>query len=215
MGVPKATPATKKKKKERRGGREEKKIEIRSGCEAAALGQWVTGAAEPPVQQELRSPGEAAGTGHRTCRIPKEPAGACLSHRAALALLSPGNCTEHRTSGSLLSSPPAFPALRALPAPSRPLCPELFSASYQSKPGGDTLPFCLTVPAPGSPVAPSGSVLVCFLTVEEELHPSGNDRVQWHWAQGPGGVPVPTQAQCWSWGGQCCVALLEARDVLG
>lgn len=54
---------------------------------------------------------------------PKESSGACLSHRAALALSSPGNCMEHRTSGFLLSSPPAFPALRALPAPLHPLCP--------------------------------------------------------------------------------------------
>lgn len=87
------------------------------------LGQWVTDAAEPPVQHELRSPGEAAGTQHRACRIPKELAGACLCHRAALALLCSGNCMEHLTSGSLLSSPPAFPALRALPAPPHPLCP--------------------------------------------------------------------------------------------
>lgn len=117
MGVPKAKPNAKK------GGEgEEKKTEKRSGCEAAALGQWVRGAAKPPVQRELRSPWEAAGTGHRACRIP-ESSGACLSHRAALALPSPGNCMEHRTSGFLLSSPPAFPALGALPAPLHPLCP--------------------------------------------------------------------------------------------
>lgn len=176
MRVPKAKPTARKK-----GGGKEKKIE-KSGCGAAVLGQWVTGTAEPPVQQELRSPGEAARTGHRACRIPKGSAGAWLSHRAALALLSPGNSMEHRTSGSSFTHLWLFQLSELCLLFCIPSVLWLFSASYQSKPGGDTLPFCLTVPAPGSFVAPSGSVLVCFLTVEEELHLLGKGRVQWCWA---------------------------------
>lgn len=159
------------------------------------------------MQEELRSPGEAAGTGHRGAGFPKrqqEPA--CPTGLFLLFSLLE-TVMEHLTSGSLLSSPLAFSALRALPAPPHPLCPGLFSTSYQSKPGGDTLPFCLTVPVPGSSVAASGSVLVCFLTVEEELHPSGNGRAQWQRAQGSCGVPVPTWAQCGTAGSKGCAGM--------
>lgn len=183
MGVPKAKPNAKK------GGEgEEKKTEKRSGCEAAALGQWVRGAAKPPVQRELRSPGEAAGTGHRACRIPK-------SHQEPACPIGPLLLFPRlETVWSIAPLASFFPHLRLFQLLE--LCLLLcipsvlwvFSASYQSKPGGDTLPFCLTVPAPGSSVAPSGSVLICFHTVEEELHPSGNGGVQWC------GVPAPAWA---------------------
>lgn len=58
-------------------------------------------------------PGWRQELGPWSLRDPKEPSGACPSRGAAGAcfLLSPGNCMEHCISGSVLSSPPAFPAL--------------------------------------------------------------------------------------------------------
>lgn len=55
------------------------------------LGQWLTGAVEPSVQEELRSPGEAAGTGHRGAGFPKSQQGSACP-RGLLLLFSPGNC---------------------------------------------------------------------------------------------------------------------------
>lgn len=171
----------------------------------------MTGTAEPPVQQELRSPGEAAGTGHRACRIPKGSAGAWLSHRAALALLSPGNSMEHRTSGSLLSSPLAFPALRALPPLLHPLCPvALLSLLPKQTWRGHAafLPHCAC-----------SWLFCCSFRICPRLFPHCGGRTA---SLGERQSPVvlglgtlwgrcPCLGSVLGWGGQCCVAQLEAR----
>lgn len=100
-------------------------------------------------------------------------------------------------------------------SPAAPLSCRLLSASYQSEPGGDPPPFHLTVPAPVSFAAPSGSVLICFHTAEEKPHLWGSGRAPWHRDQGHCRVPVSPHARCWSWGWAALLAWLGARGVLG
>ncbi|KAI1234133.1 hypothetical protein IHE44_0003848, partial [Lamprotornis superbus] len=103
MGVPNAKPITKKKK-----GEKEKKIEKRSVCEVAALGQWVTGAAESLVQQE--------GGMHEGSPV---PAGLCQheSYRSTLLPLYPALCLRPPEWGrsSLPASPTWTPRLARRP----------------------------------------------------------------------------------------------------
>lgn len=122
---------------------------------------------------------------------------------------------HHHLFGSVLSSSPTFPALAAGSCQLCPLSRRLLSASYPSKPGGDTPPFCCTVPAPVSSAAPSGSVLICFNTTEESHVPRGmTEPCGARTGDTVGSLSLP-RLGAGAGDGQRCLARLGARDVRG
>lgn len=125
---------------------------------------------------------------------------------------------EHRISGSVLPSPPAFPALvagscRHCPLTPAPLSCWLLSASYQSKPRGDTLP------------SASLCLLLSLLLLLQDL--SSFASTPWEESPIPGRTLEPPGAGdtagslslpmlgAGAGAGQRCWAWLGARDVLG
>lgn len=120
---------------------------------------------------------------------------------------------HHHLSGSVLSSSPAFPALAAGSCWLCPLSRRLLSASYPSKPGGDTPPFHCTVPAPVSSAAPLGSVLICCNTTEESRVPRGmTEPCGARMGDTMGSLSLP-RLGAGAGDGQRCLAHLGARDV--
>lgn len=101
----------------------------------------------------------------------------------------------------------------ALPAHPQPLCP---AGSYRpptkANPEG-TPPFRLTVPAPVSFAAPSGSILVCFHATEESPIP-GRTAEPPGAGDTAGSLSLPTLG-AGAGAGQRCWARPGARDVLG
>lgn len=103
-----------------------------------------------------------------------------------------------------------LPALPAHPSPSVLLAPIGLLPKQTQR--GHTA-FCLTVPAPVSFAAPSGSILICFHAMGGEPHPWENIGAPRCW--GHRGVPVPPHARCWSWGRAALLGMAGSEGCAG